>query len=201
MDDQSGLFPLYPAGNMKVSRSGINEPEPIAKGNSLILAPEDPLGRIAITAENNELFLFDGRNKAQNGWYVVRSLIPADKRDTVIRWTLTASMISDWTPPPVIAYSQAGYHPSLIKKAVIELDKNDNPQVKALLLKVGKDGSVEKKYENHITPWGNYLRYQYYTFEFTEVEEEGIYVIEYNQERTGPFRIAADVYKNAWQLS
>lgn len=198
MDGKSGLFPLYPGGNMNVSRSGNNEPEPMAKGNNMILAPEDPLRRIAITAENNELMLFDGRSKAQNGWYVVRSLIPVDKTDTVIKWTLTASMINNWTRSPVIGYSQAGYHPAQIKKAVVELDKNDNPQAKALILRVGKDGSVEKKYEYNINPWGDYLRYQYYFFEFTEVKEEGIYVIEYNKERTGPFRIAADVYENAW---
>jgi endoglucanase len=198
MDGKSGIFPLYPVGNMNISHSGFNEQEPIVSGHNLVLAPEDPLRRITISAENNELQLFDGRNKAQNGWYVVRSLIPANKSDTVIKWTLNANKVPHWTRAPVIAYSQTGYHPSRMKRVVIELDKNDKPQDKAYILKVGKDGSIEKKYAYQIKRWGDYLRYHYYMFDFKEVKEEGIYVIEYKEQRTVPFRIASDVYENAW---
>ncbi|MBN2215209.1 MAG: glycoside hydrolase family 9 protein [Bacteroidales bacterium] len=198
MDEKSGILPLYPAGNMKTSVSGINETQPFAKGNTLILAPEDPVRRIAIHSEKNELMLFDGRSKAQNGWYVVRSLIPPDRSDTVIKWSLKAGMVRDWVRPPVIAYSQVGYHPDQLKRVVIELDKNDKPQKKAHLLKIRSDGNVDKKHEYDVVRWGDYLRYQYYTFDFTPVKEDGIYVIEYNNKRTGPFRIACNVYEDAW---
>src|SRR5690606_6940679 len=74
MDDNAGTFPLYPSGPMEILPSGKTEPLPLAKGQKLVLAPEDPERRITISSSQNELALFDGRNKAQNGWFVVRSV-------------------------------------------------------------------------------------------------------------------------------
>jgi len=198
MDDKSGVFPLYPAGPMEVDKSGIVEPKPIATGKILVLAPEDPARRITIRAKDGELLLFDGRNKAQNGWFVLRSLIPQDKSGKVIEWFLTANTIANWTRPPMIAHSQVGYHPNQKKVAVIELDKNDTPLTTARLLKVTADGKFVEKYKDVIKSWGKFLRYNYSTFDFTPVKESGIYVIEYDRIRTKPFRIATDIYADAW---
>ena len=71
--------------------------------------------------------LFDGRNLAQNGWFVVRSLIPSGKTGNVLQWYVKPNAIPDWKRSPVIAFNQAGYHPAQEKVAVIELDKNDTP--------------------------------------------------------------------------
>jgi len=198
MDGKSGIFPLYPGGPMSVDKSGIVEPKPIATGTTLVLAPEDPARRITITTKDGGLLLFDGRNKAQNGWFVVRSLIPAGKSGKVVEWFLAASTIGKWTRPPMIAHSQVGYHPNQKKVAVIEHDKNDNPPTTARLLKVTEDGKFVEKYKGKIKKWGKYLRYNYSTFDFTPIEESGLYVIEYDKVRTKPFRIAEDVYENAW---
>lgn len=198
MDDKSGTFPLYPTGQMTVDNFGITEPKPIATGKILILAPEDPKRRITIKAKIGELLLFDGRNKAQNGWFVVRTLIPENKSGKVIEWFLTASTIENWTRPPMIAHSQLGYHPAQNKIAVIELDKNDTPLTSARLLKVTAEGKFREKYKKPVKKWGRYLRYNYYNFDFTPGKEPGLYVIEYGDARTKPFRIAPDIYNSAW---
>lgn len=198
MDGKSGIFPLYPGGPMTVDKTGSVEPKPITSGKTLVLAPEDPERHIAIKSNDVELMLFDGRNKAQNGWYVVRSLIPPGKSGKVVEWFLTANTIPDWTRPPMIAYSQVGYHPDQKKVAVIEFDKNDIPTKTARVLQVTQSGALVEKYKGEVKNWGKYLRYNYSTFDFTAVNESGLYVIEYGEQRTKSFRIAAEVYAEAW---
>ncbi len=199
MDNSSGVFPLYPSGPMTVEKSGTVEPKPIAAGKRLVLAPEDAARRVIIKAKTGKLLLFDGRNQAQNGWFVVRTPLPQGKSGKVIEWLLTANTIPNWTRPPMIAHSQVGYHPNQNKVAVIELDKNDRALTQARLLKVSGDGKFIKKYKGRVKKWGRYLRYNYFTFDFTPVKDCGLYVIEYGKVRTKPFRIAADIFKNAWQ--
>jgi endoglucanase len=97
MDSTSGFFPLYPGGPMERQKSGLVEPKPIALGSTLVLAPEDPARRITIRSKSTRVMLFDGRNKAQNGWFVVRSILPAKKSGKVIEWFLSASTIPAWT--------------------------------------------------------------------------------------------------------
>jgi len=198
MDNNTGLFPLYPNGPMEITKSGIIEPLPISKGSTLVLAPEDPTKQVTIKNTNGELQLFDGRNKAQNGWYVVRSLIPSKKTGKVIEWFVKANTISDWIREPVITYSQLGYHPNQNKIAVIELDKNDTPLLKARLLKIDKDGKSIEIFNANTSVWGKYLRYNYLTFDFSSVKETGIYVLEYGKIRTTPFQISTQIYENAW---
>jgi endoglucanase len=198
MDGKSNIFPLYPTGPMEVKKSGIVEPKPIAKGKKLILAPEDPERFIKIRTEDNELLLYDGRNKAQNGWYVVRCLIPSNKSGKVIEWFLKANTIPDWIRRPIIGHSQLGYHPSQKKIAVLELDKNAYPLKTASLLKITEEGNLIPKHKSEIKNWGKYFRYNYFTFDFSKVKEPGLYLLEYGEVRTKPFRIAKDIYEDAW---
>jgi len=198
MDGKAGTFPLYPTGPTKKTKFGETEPKPIARGKRLTLAPENPERRIIINSKDNELLLYDGRNKAQNGWYVLRSLIPAGKSGKVIEWLLEANTIPGWIREPVIGHSQLGYHPGQKKIAVIELDKNDKPLETASLLKITEEGNFIIKNKSEIEKWGKYFRYNYFTFDFTQVKEPGLYLIKYGKVRTRPFRIAEDIYKNAW---
>ncbi|HEX2935665.1 MAG TPA: glycoside hydrolase, partial [Bacteroidales bacterium] len=171
MDDNSGLFPLYPSSSMETTKAGIAEPKPIAKGATLVLAPEDPLKRITIKNNSGDLSLYDGRNKAQNGWYVVRSMIPANKTGKVIEWFVKANTIPDWIREPVITYSQLGYHPNQQKVAVIELDKHDKALSKASLIKIDANGNTTEIFSGKLNPWGTYLRYNYVTFDFSAIKE------------------------------
>jgi len=198
MDKKTGTFPLYPTGPTKKTKSGEVEPKPIAKGNQFTLVPEDPKRHVTITSKDNELLLYDGRNKAQNGWFVVRSLIPGNKSGKVIEWFLKANTIPGWIRKPVIGHSQLGYHPSQKKIAVIELDKNDTPLKTARLLKITEEGKFIEKHKSEIKKWGKFFRYNYFTFDFTPIKENGLYLIEYGEVRTKPFRIAEDIYENAW---
>ncbi len=218
MDGRTGIFPLYPSDSMVVrpantqlrqfadhstfddrGRSEYVEPLPMAEGQTLILAPEDPERRIRIQSLYGDLMLLDGRNVAQNGWYVVRTLIPSNKTGKVVEWLLTPTTIPDWTRSPMIAYSQVGYHPDQIKKAVIELDKNDKTLSKASLLKLTDNGEWIEKFSGNVKEWGSYLRYHYAEFDFSTVRDPGIYIIQYGNRKTGPFQIGTHIYDNVWQ--
>lgn len=99
MDDTSGYFPVYPGGLKEISDKVA--PVALAKGNQLTLAPEDNLRRVQIQS-NTQLELYDGRGKAQNGWFVVRSLLPANKTGSVLEWTLSAATEKNWLRPVVL---------------------------------------------------------------------------------------------------
>jgi len=199
MDDKYSLIPSYPSDNMQTI-NGENEPQPIAAGKSISLAPDDHTRHITIRSmDESRLMLFDGRNKAQNVWFVVRSLLPAGRTGKIAEWFITAETVNGWVRKPVIAHSQVGYHPSQHKIAVVELDRNDKARPAIRLLKVNGDGSETKALGGTLTPWGAYLRYNYLQFDFSSVTEPGIYVLEYGNVRTAPFPIATDVYQRAWQ--
>lgn len=196
MDERPGAFPLYPSGPKELTNRV--DPEPLARGRRLVLAPEDPERRIRVESLGQPLALYDGRAKAQNGWFVLRSEIPAGKTGAVVEWQLEASTLKDWVRPPMIAHSQLGYHPEQPKVAVIELDKNDRKTRRAKLLQVQPDGERKEVLASKPKQWGDYLRYRYLRFDFSRVRTPGVYMIEYGRQQAGPFRIADDVYKQAW---
>ncbi|MEG8057713.1 hypothetical protein QP150_14405 [Sphingomonas sp. 22L2VL55-3] len=74
------------------------EPTAIAKGSRFVLAPEDPARRVTIRS-TAEVQLFDGRNQAQNGWFVLRSLLPAGRTGTVLEWTIQPNSVPGWLRP------------------------------------------------------------------------------------------------------
>lgn len=198
IDQDYNTFPLYPSSQMEITPTGKVEPKPLATGKKITLTPEDPLRRITIENREGELSLYDGRNLAQNGWFVIRTLIPKEKTGKVIEWFLNASTVPDWIRTPMIAHSQLGYHPNQKKVAVIEFDLNDTPLTTARLLKVNTDGKLNEKFNSELKFWGKYLRYKYSTFDFSSVKDKGIYIIEYDTIRTSPFKIGNDIYENAW---
>ena len=218
MDNSPGIFPLYPAGPTVVKpikdkipqfnghstfddrgRGEFVDPLPICTGSTLILAPEDPERHAEIHSLEGKLMLYDGRNVAQNGWFVVRSLIPSNKTGKVIEWYLSANTIKDWKRQPVIGFSQVGYNPEQQKVAVIELDKNDTPLKTASLFQVMPDGQYVEKFTQDVKLWGPYLRYNYITFDFSSIKDNGLYFIRYGDQKTETFPIDNHVYDNVWQ--
>jgi endoglucanase len=180
---------------------GYTQPLPFAEGKSITLGVDDSLARITVVSDTAALMLFDGRNRAQNGWFVLRSLIPSGKTNGAIVWHLKPDVISGWTRPPVIAHSQVGYAPGFSKIAVLELDpKYTGPQT-AKVLRLTAGGAYQQVFEGPITPATPWLRYVYSKFDFTTVKEPGLYVIEYAGQRTAPFPISKDAYANIWQDS
>lgn len=172
------------------------DPLPLETGRNIILAPEDPERMVEITSHDADLMLFDGRVLAQNGWYVVRSLLPTGKTGKVLTWTVEPNAIKDWIREPNIGLSQVGYLPTQPKVSVIELDKKDKPLAKASLYRINKDGSTTKAFTGDIKSWGDYYKYHYVKFDFSAVETPGIYYIQYGEHKTNNFIINNDVYEN-----
>lgn len=197
-DGKPGNFPLYPSGPMKINDAGKTEPLSLASGKTFVLAPEDPERMVKIESAD-EINLYDGRNKAQNGWYVLRTLIPANKTGKVVEWKLTVNTIEGWKRKPMIAYSQLGYHPGQAKAAIVELDQNDNVDKTITLKEVLADGTLKTIKTGKLEDKGDYLRYHYGKFDFSDVTKEGVYCFQLEDQTTKTFSIAADIYENAWQ--
>lgn len=170
------------------------DPLPLETGHSFIFAPEDPERKIKISSHDTDLMLFDGRVLAQNGWYVVRSLLPAGKTGKVLTWTVEPNAIKNWIREPNIGFSQVGYLPSQHKVSVIELDKKDKILKRASIHKVGSDGKSTKVFSGNIVSWGDYYKYHYVKFDFSAVTSPGIYYIQYGDIKTNNFIIDDSVY-------
>lgn len=202
LDGEFGVFPRHPNGPMLRESDGSVQPRPLAAGNRIVLAPEDPLTRVAIASETGALMLFDGRNKAQNGWFVVRSLIPSNRTGNAVVWHILPNRVPGWTRPPVVAYNQVGYTPERTKAAVLELDPLFDAPKTARVLRLTPSGEYQEAFRGETKPWGQWMRYRYARFDFSAVREPGLYAIEYAGRVTGPFRIAKDVYRSrVWQPS
>ena len=170
------------------------DPLPLETGRTIILASDSPERLVKISSEDVDLSLFDGRMLAQNGWFVVRSLLPTGKTGKVLTWTLEGNTIDNWTREPNIGFSQVGYLPSQKKVSVIELDKKDKPLAKASLYKVGEDGKASEVFSNKIESWGDYYKYHYVKFDFSTVNTPGVYYIKYGNLKTNNFLINNNVY-------
>ena len=170
------------------------DPLPMETGHEIIMATDTPERMIRINSTDAELKLYDGRMLAQNGWYVLRSVLPANKTGKVLTWTVEPHAIPNWIREPNIGFSQVGYIPEQPKVAVIELDKNDEVKTTASLWRIKDDGQIEKAYEGKIMAWGPYYKYNYVKFDFSSVKQPGVYYIQYGDTKTNNFLIDKSVY-------
>jgi endoglucanase len=217
VDGRPGIFPLYPAGNTSVEPNskkisqfaghntfddrGKDEfisPKALAVGRKIVLSPESPEHQVTIQSDQHDIMFFDGRSLAQNGWFVMRSLLPAKKTGMVLSWFVKLNVIPNWKRSPVIGFSQVGYHPTQEKVAVIELDANDTAAGTASVYEVTPEGKQVKKFTGNTSAWGKYLRYHYVKFDFTSVKDPGVYFIEYGNVRSNTFVINDNIYHDAW---
>ncbi len=171
------------------------DPEPLERGHQILMAPDAPERMVKISSDS-ELMLFDGRMLAQNGWYVLRSLLPAGKTGKVLTWTVEPNAIEGWIRQPNIGFSQVGYMPGQNKTAVIELDKNDKVLKEAQVIKINDDGTEKVAYTGKTDVWGPYYKYNYVKFDFSSVKEEGFYYIKYGETCTENFIISERVFAN-----
>lgn len=213
VDDRLGRFPRY-ATSLTTTRPNSEKPRqfkgfktyddrgtdrfvdplPLETGHSITVATDDPERMIRITSDDAELKLYDGRMLAQNGWFVLRSVLPAGCTGKVVTWTVEPHAIPGWIREPNIGFSQVGYLPDMPKVAVIELDKNDKPQQSASLLRIKEDGTAEVAYKGPVKTWGTYFKYNYVKFDFSQVKDPGVYCLEYGKTRTNDFLIDEHVY-------
>lgn len=220
VDGRPGIFPRHPSGPAAVKPAGTQirqfegystfddrgrgeyvEPDPIASGKTMVFAPEDPERRVRIQAVTGDLQLLDGRTVAQNGWFVVRSLLGVKKTGKVAEWLVQPHVIPNWTRAPVVGFSQAGYTPRQPKRAVIELDPNDTPLATLSVFEVPAEGEPVERLEVKTQPWGRYLRYSYITADFSAIQKPGLYFLQYGSQKTETFPIDASVYDTVWHLT
>ena len=197
----SGIFYRQVNGPQLKDPQGDYQVEPMASGNQLTIAPESDQQRMIIKAvQGGDIQLIDGRARFNNGWFVVRSLVKAGASKDAIEWLVTPNAIPGWKYSPVVQVSQVGYHPDEPKVAVIELDATDSRRLPATLYRVSENGGLVKAKEAVPSDWGNFLRYHYLKFDFTDVKNPGMYVVKYDNYETEPFRISPDIYKrDVWQ--
>ncbi|MDR2883444.1 MAG: glycoside hydrolase family 9 protein [Alistipes sp.] len=214
MDGRNGLIPRYAASttitrleNEQVRQyKGYHthdnrgtgrfvEAQPLDSGRAIVMASDDPERLIKVTSADADLALYDGRMLAQNGWFVLRSVLPAGKTGKVLTWTVEGNVIDNWLREPNIGFSQVGYLPRQSKISVIELDKLDKPLSKASIWKVGEAGKSSEVFSGPITSWGDYYKYHYVKFDFSAVTEPGVYFIKYGNLATNHFIIGDDVYE------
>lgn len=170
------------------------DPLPMATGHEIVMASDAPERMIRVSSQDAELKLYDGRMLAQNGWFVLRSVLPAGKTGKVFTWTVEPHAIPGWIREPNIGFSQVGYIPEQPKVAVIELDKNDTVKSKASLIRIKADGTTETAFEGSTSVWGPYFKYNYVKFDFSSVKEPGVYYIQYGDTKTNNFLIDSTVY-------
>jgi beta-xylosidase len=197
-DDAAGIFPVQPNGPVQ-DRDGEWVVESLARGNTLVVAPEEPLQRMTIESRGGTLELLDGRGNHNNSWYIVRSTVPAGATERAIEWVITPHTAADWQREPVLQVSQLGYAPGQPKRVIVEQDRRDESGGEMTLVRLGPEGK-QAVANGPVEPWGEFLRYRYFTWDFSAVKEPGLYQLEYRGQASQPFRIAADVYaRHAWQ--
>ena len=172
---------------------------PYATGKVFVSQPDDPYGKLTIESKTGELKLYDGRMNHNNGWFVLRSEIAPGATKNAVVWVITPNVVNDWLYKPVVQLSQVGYHPQQQKKAIIETDSRDHASGQAQLFRIDAEGEHLAK---TITTdaWGKFLRYNYLTADFSDINEPGLYKLKYGKSESSVFRIDDNVYdRGVWQ--
>ena len=220
VDNNARILPKYPMHDTEVhpvsekipqyfgestfddrGRGDFLVPLAMSTGHRIVMAPEDEALRVGVTSDR-EISIYDGRHLAQNGMFVLRSLLPGGQTGKVLEWFLEPSISQGWVRKPNIGFSQVGYTPAQKKIAVAELDKNDAAATTGRLLKINPDGSKTVAKLIPAKFWGEYHhRYNYVQLDFSDVREPGLYCIDYQGTETNAFPIDKDVYNDKWHPS
>ena len=220
VDGAARILPKYPQHNTEVrpvsekipqyfgettfddrGRGEFLVPIALSTGHQIVLAPEDSDLTVGITSDQ-EVSIYDGRLLAQNGTFVVRSLLPAGKTGKVLEWYVEPADNPDWIRKPNIGFSQVGYTPAQKKVAVVELDKRAAVAKTAKILRVTPTGKKEVALEAAVENWGVYNnRYNYARIDFSSITTPGLYSILYDGVESNAFPIDKDIYSDKWHAS
>src|SRR5215218_846739 len=196
----SGIFPRQPDGPMRRDAQGELQAAPLGTGPRITIAPETETQRLIIESRTGDLQLLDGRNKHNNGWFIVRSTAATGATKGAIEWVIRPYGIAGWREAPTVQVSQVGYHPAQKKVALMELDANDTAVRTARLSRISETGGLVPLLTRQPSAWGDFLRYRYLQLDFTSVTRPGMYVLQYGSTRSHPFKIGPDVFAvGAWQ--
>lgn len=198
--DETGIFPRNANTPVQPDGDGEYEAVPMAEGTKLVVAPEDPYYTITIENTQGVIELIDGRVKHNNGWFVVRSLIPAGASKNAIEWIVKPNVIDGWLYTPVIHNSQVGYTAKQNKLAIVELDKRDEKRNNIEIIEILSDGGTEIALTITQNQEEEFLRYRYLTGDFSSIKAPGMYYIKYGDSKSEPFKIGDNVFETGvWQ--
>ncbi len=109
--------------------------------------------------------------------------------------------VKGWRSSPVVQVSQIGYHPKQDKIAVIELDKHTNTFEPIQLHKDIHPTLKSSFGRNRLRfPGAAFCDYHYLRFDFSSVQEEGLYKVRYGKQESNEFEIKKDIYtRHVWQ--
>jgi endoglucanase len=199
MDGKAGIFPRQAHGPLQTDSDGELQIVPLASGRELTVAPGTREKEIRITGLNADVQLIDGRGLHNNGWFIIRSTIPHGAVNNAVEWIINPTINDDWIYQPVIQVSQVGYHPGQVKFAVIELDKRTESYEAIQLIRIEELSETVVKSDVHPVPWGHFLRFRYLRFDFSDIIEEGLYKIRYEDIESNTFEIKPDIFaRHAW---
>ncbi|MEJ2627201.1 MAG: cellulase N-terminal Ig-like domain-containing protein, partial [bacterium] len=200
MDRQAGFFPRQLNGPLIRDEEGNLEIKPLAEGKTLTIAPESDNQRLTITSLAGTLQLIDGRAHHNNCWFIVRSVIGKGRAEKAMEWVVIPQVQPDWKYEPVIHVSQVGYHPQQKKLAVIECDLRHKSKQRVFLKRILPSGEYKTILSDKPEIWGEFIRYLYLRFDFSGVDQNGMYIITYGDSKSNPFHIGADVFdRHVWQ--
>lgn len=173
--------------------------EPYCVGRRFVSRPDDNYNKVTIESMTADLKLYDGRMNHNNGWFVLRSEIPAGKTKGAVKWIITPTVVKGWRYQPVIQTSQVGYLTRQQKVAVVEMDRRDGAEGAAELIYIGAEGEKVVR-TMPLNKWGNFLRYQYARLDFSDIVTPGLYKIRYRNVQSSVFRIDDTVFdRGVWQ--
>ncbi|MBZ5593997.1 MAG: glycoside hydrolase family 9 protein [Acidobacteriia bacterium] len=187
-DSGAGIFPRQYTGEQLAPST-----------HRLLMAQEDPLRSVLVTRSDGDLVLMDERRGGPEDWFEIVAPLKPGSGDTEVNVAITPSIDAAWRRPAVIGISEAGYHPSQTKRAILELDRRDAVGASVTLYRMQLNGGKKVAKSGVARPWGQFLRYRYEVFDFSDVREPGVYVIESRGQTAGPFPIDAGIYAAAWR--
>ncbi len=185
----SGVFPQQFTGKTVL----------LGPAKTLRIAQEDPLHSFTIERQEGGLMIVDPRQGGPETWFMIVAPISSGSDATELSVTITPRLVPEWRRTPVIGISQVGYLPRQTKRAILELDARDAAREPVNLYQLVVAGKRKLVKSEVPRAWGRFLRFNYATFDFSEVREAGVYTIEFRGQQAGPFRIAEHVYDQAWQ--
>jgi endoglucanase len=200
MDNTPGRFPRQANGPLAQEEGGALRIAPMATGRKFVALPESPDEMLTVESLNGPLELVDERARNKAGWFSLRSTLRSGATRDAVQWRVTAAVRSGYRYEPVIQVSQVGYRPGQSKRAVIELDKRETEAPEVSLHRIRPAGGMELVKKERPPVWGPFLRYRYAHYDFSDVREPGMYVLQAGNTTSHTFLIHEDAYKrHVWQ--
>ncbi|MGD0127781.1 MAG: glycoside hydrolase family 9 protein [Terriglobia bacterium] len=168
-------------------------------GKIVNVAQEDPLHNFTISQPDGALRLLDQRQGSPQPWFMFEAAFERSSSATEIGMTITPTLTPAWRRTPVIGISQVGCLPRQTKRAILELDARDSAAEPVKLYQLQATGGKKLVKSGVAKDWGKFLRFQYAIFDFSDVQQPGLYLVEFRTQHAGPFQIADEVTDEAWQ--